>query len=628
MNLDPLTLGNLVISAGAAGFAIFVYMSLSRRIDLSSPSRSRSHNQNMAEIASLKRELALLSDTVTRVRTQNSLGSAEGLAEQERVLKESINADVKREIGNLSNYFDKAIKQVVERFDRRQTELLRDLESISQIGPLRDEINRIKIEVGQALSNIVVPQGQAPDLSAIHRTTVHDRFIASLENSEDRRKCIIASLDSVLDIPTLGKLAVAYPSVNSWLMLQELADHGVVSDIAGWALLAGAELSRAKDDLPLAEKLYQSARLSFSIGGTEDHEGLYFVSQGLASVLNQTGREEVALALLASANNNLAMMQSNSKAAEPAKACKSLADYYLEDERHSCAAILYMRVLNICEILGGHEALADQSWNGLARCLRSIVMNSAAKPAAEREYFRYFGRDVVTFLSRGLNRPDSLVKEDSEKEGILLCMLRLCERDKDTSNALATIVSLMHQVEASRVSKDHKSFLASEVLYSLDDMGLSKKAVGLPILKQLVEIFSRSGNANKAASAGAKLVDVSLDLFGDASLETVGPIELLARVYRSMERYDLAEECYRQILEVQYKVYPSEHENMIDVLLNLAETCLIQHDDGEGEIFMESAQEMANHLLTEDEGPEAQEKLSRINERVNSLKSLMPAKAS
>ena len=95
-----------------------------------------------------------------------------------------------------------------------------------------------------------------------------------------------------------------------------------------------------------------------------------------------------------------------------------------------------------------------------------------------------------------------------------------------------------------------------------------------------------------------------------------------------MERYDLAEECYRQILEVQYKVYPSEHENMIDVLLNLAETCLIQHDDGEGEIFMESAQEMANHLLTEDEGPEAQEKLSRINERVNSLKSLMPAKAS
>lgn len=627
MNLDPLVLGNLVISAGAVGFAIFVYVSLSRRIDLSSPSRSRSHNQSMAEIASLKRELALLSDTVTRVRSQNALGSSESLAEQERILKESINADVKREIGNLSNDFDKAIKQVVERFDRRQTELLRDLESISQIGPLRDEINRIKMEVGQALSNVAMPPAQTQDLSALHRTTVHDRFIASLENPEDRRKCIISSLDSVLDIPTLGKLAVAYPSVNSWLMLQELADHGVVSDIAGWALLAGAELSRGKDDLKLAEKLYQSARLSFSIGGTEDHEGLYFVSHGLASVLNQTGREEVAMALLAGANNNLAMIQS-SNAPEPAKDCKSLADYYLEDERHACAAILYMRVLNVCDMMGGHEALADQSWNGLARCLRSIVMNSVTKVAAEREYFRYFGREVVTFLSRGLNRPDSLVKEDSEKEGILLCMLRLCERDKDTSNALATIVSLMHQVESSRVSKDHKSFLASEVLFSLDEMGLSKKAVGLPILKQLVEIFSRSGNANKAASAGAKLVDVSLDLFGDASLETVGPIELLARVYRSMERYDLAEECYRQILEVQYKVYPSEHENMIDVLLNLAETCLIQHDDGEGEIFIESAQEMASHLLATDESAEAQEKLARINERVSRLKGLMPAGAS
>lgn len=627
MNLDPLVLGNLVISAGGVGFAIFVYVSLSRRIDLSSPSRSRSHNQSMAEIASLKRELALLSDTVTRVRSQNALGSSESLAEQERILKESINADVKREIGNLSNDFDKAIKQVVERFDRRQTELLRDLESISQIGPLRDEINRIKMEVGQALSNVAMPPAQTQDLSALHRTTVHDRFIASLENPEDRRKCIISSLDSVLDIPTLGKLAVAYPCVNSWLMLQELADHGVVSDIAGWALLAGAELSRGKEDLKLAEKLYQSARLSFSIGGTEDHEGLYFVSQGLASVLNQTGREEVAMALLAGANNNLAMIQS-SNSPEPAKDCKSLADYYLEDERHACAAILYMRVLIVCDMTGGHETLADQAWNGLARCLRSIVMNSVTKVGPEREYFRYFGREVVTFLSRGLNRPDSLVKEDSEKEGILLCMLRLCERDKDTSNALATIVSLMHQVESSRVSKDHKSFLASEVLFSLDEMGLSKKAVGLPILKQLVEIFSRSGNANKAASAGAKLVDVSLDLFGDASLETIGPIELLARVYRSMERYDLAEECYRQILEVQYKVYPSEHENMIDVLLNLAETCLIQHDDGEGEIFIESAQEMASHLLTTDESAEAQEKLARINERVDRLKGLMPAGAS
>ncbi|MBI5175693.1 MAG: tetratricopeptide repeat protein [Candidatus Obscuribacter sp.] len=636
MNHDAIAFAALIVGAASLVFGIFIYLSLRRLMEVSAPERNRAHNQTMADLANVKREVALLTETVSRFRTQSLAGITDSIAEQERSLRENLHKDVSKEVSALSQEFDRALKNVVERFDRRHTELLKDLEAVSEIAAIKQDLHRLAADVAEAFEKL---PGGSPDMSAYARASVLDRFIASLEDPEDRRKCLLTSLDSVLDIPALGKLAVAYPSANSWLMLKELADHGVVSDIAGWALVAGAESARAEAQLDLAESLYQSARLSFAIGGEEDHEGLYFVTRGLANVLSLSGREEVASALNMECEPHIEFLRRNPPA-EPAKACHSLADFYLQEGRNACAAILYLQVLKVAEMVGGYDAHADRAWNGFSRAVRAVVLNDKttglSSEAEGRETFKYFLADTAEFLSQGLNRPDSLISEDSEKEGILLCILRLCEREKDANRALATIVALMNQVESARVSKDHKSFLASEVLYALDDLGLSRKAVGLPILKQLVEIFSRSGNFSKAASAGAKLVDVSLDLFGDASLETVAPIELLARVYRSMERFDLAEECYRQILEIQYKVYPAEHENMIDVLLNLAEACLIQKDEGECEIFMESAAEMCIHLLVEaqeDSEPEdvREERRRRallINERIDRLKRQLPARAS
>ncbi len=623
----------LLVAAASFCYGIFIYISMRRMMDVTH-GRTRGGNQTLADLATLKREVGLLSETVTRFRTQSLAGITESISEQERQLKNNLQSEFNKELTGLSNEFDRALKAVVDRFDRKQTELLKDLESIAQIDQLRNEVESLKYQLSQGEGTKT-----APDLSAYARASVQDRFIASLESAEDRRKCLLSSLDTVLDIPTLGKLAVAYPSVNSWMLLKELADHGVVSDVAGWALLAGAELSFAGNDHKLAEQLYQAARLSFAIGGKEDHEGLFFVSGGLARVLNEAGREEVAQALAMGCDTHLETLKS-APPLEPGLSCFNLAEYYLQDERYACASILYMRTILLCRLLSYNGDHCNRAWAGLNRALRFIVRAQAA--SEKREQFSYFGPEIIEFLSSGLNAPDSPLKEAAEKEGVLLCLLHLSERESDANTALATIVALMNQLESGRLSKDHKSFLAAEVLSCLDEMGLSRKAVGLPILKQLVDVFSKAGNYTKAASAGAKLVDVSLDLFGDASLETVAPIELLARVYKAMERFDLAEECYRQILEVQYKVYPSEHEHMIDVLLSLAEVCLIQHDQGESEIFMESAQEMCvnlfedvainsedgqNNYMQEDD-TDRKQKAERIHERIDGLKAQMASAAS
>jgi tetratricopeptide (TPR) repeat protein len=206
--------------------------------------------------------------------------------------------------------------------------------------------------------------------------------------------------------------------------------------------------------------------------------------------------------------------------------------------------------------------------------------------------------DTIRFLEKALSADMPLSEPD--KQALQLTLLRLCEREQKKESALRVSKRLLDDGVRLTVDSENRerfNFIAGEILMALDDLHLTKHKDGTPILKRLVGIFMAVGNNNKAASAGAKLVDASLDLYGDASLETVVPINVLADVYKAMARYDLAEECYRQILEIQYKVYPSEHEEMVDVLLNLAQVCKLQKDVGEAEIFLESAVEMCQTVF-------------------------------
>lgn len=616
MTPELLALISLAASAIAVVISIVFFVVSKRAMEMNAPGRNRAHSQLSGDLANMKREVALLTETVSRFRTQSLAGITENITEQEKTLRQSLVGDLRREINLFSGEVDKAMHLMADKFDSRQREF------IVEITELRQSLKDLEANV-QSGAFAAPPEvkEEKVDLTQLSQASVVNRFISSLDSAEDRRKCILASLDSVLDIPTLGKLAVAYPSENSWLILKELADHGVVSNVAGWALVAGADLSFARGHAKLAEDLYQSARLSFSLGG-ENHAGLFCVSLGLPRVLEGSSSQEVITTIEMERVAQEEALRQN-PAADISGPCLQLAEFYLSDERFECAAILFLKALLLeSRVDPGSDSPA---WTGFSRALRAIVLSQKA----DRELFDYLPAETLTFMLDAL-RSSKLLKEDAVREGILLAVLRLCERERDSASAFSTIAALMNQIESGRATRDHKAFLAGEVLSTMDELGLSRKAAGLPILKQLVEIFLRSGALNKAASAGAKLVDVSLDLFGDASLETVQPIDTLARVYKDMKRYDLAEECYRQILEVCYKVYPSEHEDMIEVLLNLAEVCKLQDDDGEAEIFMESAMEMSNHLLGEHKQSDLEgefedsvkrEKAMKIMARVESLKS-------
>jgi hypothetical protein len=125
------------------------------------------------------------------------------------------------------------------KLDQKQEELAKRIDNFDNF----DNFGSVSQESADADQQPARDGQLETKVAGLVAASVIDRFLASLEDVDDRRKCLLASLESVPDTVTFGKLAVAYPCANSWLILKELADRGVVSDIAGWALIAGAELT-------------------------------------------------------------------------------------------------------------------------------------------------------------------------------------------------------------------------------------------------------------------------------------------------------------------------------------------------------------------------------------------------
>jgi hypothetical protein len=76
---------------------------------------------------------------------------------------------------------------------------------------------------------------------------------------------------------------------------------------------------------------------------------------------------------------------------------------------------------------------------------------------------------------------------------------------------------------------------------------------------------------------------------------------------------------------MQYKIYPSEHEDMIETLLNLAHICRLQKDEGEAEIFLETAMEICTQVYgqqdgTEEENAERDRRRNAVMSRAEALK--------
>ncbi len=586
---DTLALMAVALATLSLVVTIVGNVALRKRMDFT-PDRGRnSSSQINNDMDALKREFAALTDTVERFRAQSLAGISESIADKSGAIKADISQELHRELEVVTDEFDKALSAIVERLDQKQEELSVRIDNYNSVAA-------VPMVIAEAAP--VAPPD--PRINGLIAASVIDRFLLSLEDSDDKRKCLLASLDSVQDTAVLAKLAVAYPSSNSWLILKELADRGIVSDIAGWALVTGASLTAAAGKFQMAEEFYQAARLSFSAAGSTNHEGLYVIAHGLARLLAPGERVPLADMLNQEAETHLRFLLETKPTAMALPAVQ-LAEFYINEERFEPATILFRQVIDLAgqvfpdTIYNGESA--GRLWQGLALSLSKLV-----NKLEQREFFLFMGDDTIAFLEKALAAKMPL--SDNERQAMQLCLLRLCERDKDPVTALGVAKSLLDDGVRLAVDSENKerfNFVAGEILSTVDELHLSRKKDGMPLLKRLVGIFMAVNNHNKAASAGAKLVDATLDLFGDASLETVAPINALAEVYKAMGRFDLAEECYRQILEIQYKVYPAEHEEMVDVLLNLAQVCKLQKDVGEAEIFLESAMEMCTHVFDAEE---------------------------
>jgi len=606
----------LLLALGASLFSAYLFVEMKKRLSLGESTRSKYIEQLHGEVDSLKREHAHLNETVIRFRSQSLAGISETINEREKelglALKESVDDTIKRDLGQLSKEMDLALEAVIERLIR--------LEKVEAPYDGRADIQA----VGRRVEQLESGAARVKDLKALGAAQVIDRFLASVEDPAERFKCLLASFDSVSDSATLGKLAVAYPSKNSWIILKELSEHGVVSEVAGWALIAGARLAVAGGDEKLGLHLYQGARHSFiTCGG--NHDGLWAVNTALSRLTDGTlsdGYTRDAMANLFALKTNIP--QSN--------APLQLAEFYQREDRLEVATVLLMTISEL------HLELDTLAYQASLRVIQSLGQILLAQYQSKVKYLA--GDTPFAFLSGCLSalrtiygRCPSLERES--KVGLLLAMLFIARAGRDNEAAIYAGGMLLDlcqaqdpdMTEAMADSFADKIFslapsIYESILSSLDALELTRKRRTMPLLERLTAAFLDINSLTRASSCGAKLVDCALETYGDAAAETVNPIVILALVYRRMQRFDLVEECYRQILEIQYKVYSSESEEIVETLINLSDVCRLQNDIGEAEIFLESAIETGEELIRIDK---SSDKLVTLLNRARTLKDFAAA---
>jgi molecular chaperone GrpE (heat shock protein) len=112
---DTLVMIACALGAVALIVAIWSYFSLRQRIDLP-PERGRNsvnNNQISADLANLKREFAMLSETVHRFRAQSLAGISENMAEKEQAIKQALSDEMHKELESATDEFDRALSAIV-----------------------------------------------------------------------------------------------------------------------------------------------------------------------------------------------------------------------------------------------------------------------------------------------------------------------------------------------------------------------------------------------------------------------------------------------------------------------------------------------------------------------------------
>ena len=607
-------------SIALAGFAsilsVYLWFELKSKAVGGEAVRSKNSDHLSGEVAALKREQVQLSETVSRFRAQSLAGISETINEREKelglTLKQSLEQTVTNEFDQVKTEFNMALDVIMGRLGHLEESLEDEVEEVY------DGRTDMAL-VTRRLEQLESGAARSRDLKLLSAGQVIDRFLASLDDPEERFKCVLASFDSVSDTATMGKLAVAYPNKNSWIILKELSDHGVVSEVAGWALIAGARLSAASGDEKLALHLYQGARQSFiTCGGNND--GLWAVNTALGRLTEGSiadGYHRDAMANLFALKSNIAQ----------STAPLQLAQFYQREDRLEVAATL---LITVAELYLELDTLAYQASIRVIQSLGQVLLaryQAKTKNLADEQSFAFLS-DALDSLRAIYGRCPSLEREP--KVGMLLAILSLARTARDGEAAIFAGGLLMDQCQAQ--DPDLTEAMADDfagkiftlapsifetLLATLDSLELTRKRRTMPLLDRLTAAFLDINSLTRASSCGAKLVDCALDTFGDGAAETVGPIITLAMVYRRMQRLDLVEECYRQILEIQYKVYSSESEEIVETMVNLSDICRLQNNAGEAEIFLDSAIETGEELVRREK---SSDKLVALLNRARAVK--------
>jgi tetratricopeptide (TPR) repeat protein len=619
----------LASSLGANGYCLYHLFVMRKRFSHVHTS-GRALKELGIDLAGLKREQNLLNDNFHRFRIQSLEGITETINEsiqttvqpivfrtlkdREGKFRESVTAEFAHELNGKLENFSSSVEKALNELHSRLEEVKRaplagnepDSALTKSIDQIRSQVDAYSFELEQLNDKIK----RLPAIGGVEESNkllAIDFFLATLEEPEDRRRCFLSALENVHDPATLGKLAVAYPTLNSWLILKELAHNSIVSEVGGWALLTGATILLIRVDgdkvqnRRMAYELLQAARQSFQAVASGHHDGLYCTVSLLVVLEQEDKRDAVALLLSEQAQNHLRHLKSN-KPAELCRSCLQLANFYIGERKFTPAVVLmsFLMELNIEVFADDYDRLRDL-WQNFAYCLFEHY-----KVPKNFNCFDFLSPRLLEGIKSAITDSNLHLSGEVEEDLLFTLMLYSSSKEniaefKDAAEALLDLKLDLPALGAGQKEAGEDKFnMIMEALYDLmDKHELWKLPSCLGLASHLSERFMKTSNFTQAANCAAKVVDAQLEAFGE-SAEAIVPMTSLAGIYKKMQRNDLAEECYRRILEMQYKIFTAEDPSMVDVLLNLAEVCLSLHDEGEAEIFLESAFEMIASLYPDE----------------------------
>ncbi len=284
---------------------------------------------------------------------------------------------------------------------------------------------------------------------------------------------------------------------------------------------------------------------------------------------------------------------------------RAIAQEYGATNKLKESAALYVRRLrSLNEINAGQdeeiEALNDvtdslkkaDNYNELAKLMPEVIAKYASVFGEQNEktierivfasdvYSQVHDFDHATeLMQNALTAASSLWGEYGDKTVELL-------------NSLADLWNKQARyAEAEQIYRKILAFQGSN-----SDVGVAKTYTKLGDILSLQKRYEEAEGFLKKALEIAETSSSS----GEGQ-EVLPALMVLASLYMTTGKYKDAEPCYKRILEVKYKVYGENSQEIISSLCHLGELYNLQNNFAESEVFLETALETAQHIYTHDD---------------------------